>query len=156
MIFIDWFMLAVLGFSIIILVVVTFFSRMSTKPYRKENKLIADAIKLRNSWLSSSIICLFMHYWCILFSILLPLIVLYLSCFEDATSEEIKVRLVLYSALSLFINVLPYVINLKKISTKYRDAYLALVPALNTLTCHPSLADAVEKGEQEIDQAFVD
>lgn len=155
MLFIDHFMLAMVVFSIIILFVVTFVSRMSNKPYRKENRDIANAIKLRNSWLSSSIVCLFTHYWCILFSILLTLVVLYLSCFEDTNSNQIKVRLVLYSALSLFINILPYVINLKKISAKYRGAYLALVPSLNALTCQP-FANAIEKGEGEIDQAFTD
>ena len=156
MIPVDIFMAAILGLSLAILIVVTLISRMSTKRYQTEDKTVIEIIKLRNNWLGGSIVCLFMHYWCILYSILLTLIVLYLSCFEDTATPQIKVRVVLYSAVSLFINVLPYVINLKKISNKYRNAYIELIPTLNTLIYGYHFADAIEQGENEISQAFID
>lgn len=153
MLYVDWFMLFVAIFSVVILIIITVGARMPKKIYGNENKASIYAIKLRNSWLCSSIVCLFIHYWCILYSILLTLIVLYLSCFETTSQNEIKVRVVLYSALSLFTNVLPYVINLKKLSSKYRSAYMSILP----MTIEdPTLAKVVATAEVEISQAFIE
>ena len=155
MIFADWAMLVILFLSVGIFVAVTQTSKMPQKLYN--NAQIADlkiAIKLRNAWLVSSIICLTVHYFCILYSILSTLIVLYLSCFEDATQSTIKARLILYSALSLFTNVLPYILNLKKLSTKYRQAYISILDPIHR--CDTAFYTELINAEVEISHAFED
>jgi hypothetical protein len=125
-------------------------ARKPKKICGSENREPIYANKLANRWLCSSTVCLFLYYWCILYSILLTLIVLHLSCFETST-DQIKARIALYSALSLFTNILPYVINLKKMSSKYRSAYMSLLP----MTIEDStLARVVVTAEINISQAF--
>ncbi len=107
--------------------------------------------RLRNKWVGSCIAFLIVYYWCVLISILSTLIVLYLGCFEDATTTAIKGRLIMYSAFSLFTSVCPYVVNFQKISRKYRKAF-CIIDA--QLLQQQGIVEAINLGEEIISSAF--
>ena len=151
MLFVDWIMVIASLASVALLIQIVVTSRRSRKFYKADaNRL---AIRQRNGYICSSVVYAFIHYWCILFSILSTLIVLYVGCFEDTSEAGIKARMILYSALSLFTTICPYVVNLLKISRKYRSAFLIMDEALNKET---SYADALCQCEKIISSGFDD
>ena len=156
---IDTVMVIFIVLSIAILMATTLMSRMSMRSLPKNNLVKSQSLKtsiqLRNAWLSSSIICIVAHYWCILYSFFSTLAVLYLSCFDGADVVENKARIVLYSSMAFFINLLPYIINLKKLSQKYRDAYI-LIQGVILNTIDQNVAKVAIAGEAEIKKAFDD
>ena len=114
------------------------------------------AITLRNAWLFSSIAFKVVYYWCILNSILSTLIVLHLGCFDMASGSslpeiDIRGRLILYSAVSLFTTICPYVINFQKLSKKYRNAFNSI--ELSLLSNSP-YCEAIKEGENQISVAL--
>lgn len=124
MILCDWIMVVELGISIVLLIYILL---VSTRPKRFFGEGASDlAVKQRNCFLRSSLIFRFILYWCILTSLLSTLIVLYIGCFEDTNATRIKARMILYSALSLFTTIAPYVVNLLKLSNRFREAYCVI------------------------------
>ncbi len=147
---VDIVMIATLGLTVFIL----FFTIILAKRrcvISSEDNFKKIATKLRNTWLGSSIAFVIVHYWCILISILSTLVVLYLGCFENTTLNEIKARLILYSVLSLFATICPYVVNFLKISKKYREAYIKVEEKLLITS---DLGKAIVEGENIISSAF--
>ena len=151
MIFVDWIMAVSFMVSIVLLVYIAIVSRRNEKFY--SDKATKLAVRQRNGYICSSAVFAFIHYWCILTSILSTLIVLYIGCFEDTNEQNIKVRMILYSALSLFTTICPYVVNLLKISRKYRKAFCIIETAiLKDGDCGSALADC----EKVIAEGFED
>lgn len=128
MLFVDWIMVIATIGSFVLLAYIIIVSRRSGKYYDDKNAKLA--IRQRNGYVCSSTVFAFIHYWCILMSILSTLMVLYIGCFEDVGEPNIKARMILYSALALFTNVCPFVVNLLKISRKYRQAFIIIEKAL--------------------------
>lgn len=151
MLTVDWIVVAAMALSIIILVGTNIDATRGKKYY--PDNVDPMALRQRNCYLHSSIIFAFMHYWCILFSILSTLIVLYIGCYEETNLFSIKNRIILYSSLSLFTTICPYVVNLIKISRKYRLAFNIIEGAL---LGNGDYADALKKGEQLITDGFED
>lgn len=143
-------MCVTLALTIVILFLTILLSKRKQVISTNDN-LIKIANKLRNTWLGSSIAFLIAQYWCVLISILSTLIVLYLGCFEDTTLVVIKARLILYSALSLFATICPYVVNFSKWSKKYRLAFFELEKQLLSSN---DLGKAIVEGEKIINEAF--
>ena len=146
----DMVMCVTLALTIVILFLTILLSKRKQVISTNDN-LIKIANKLRNTWLGSSIAFLIAQYWCVLISILSTLIVLYLGCFEDTTLVVIKARLILYSALSLFATICPYVVNFSKWSKKYRLAFFELEKQLLSSN---DLGKAIVEGEKIINEAF--
>ncbi len=124
----DWIMVVELGISIALWAYIFITSKRSMRYFGEGVSKLA--VKQRNCFLRSSLTFQFIHYWCILTSILSTLIVLYIGCFEDTNEKSIKARMILYSALSLFTTIAPYAVQLLKISKKYREAYCVIQEAL--------------------------
>ena len=146
----DIVMCVTLALTIVILFLTILLSKRK-RLVSTDDDMIKLANKLRNNWLGSSIAFLIAQYWCVLISILSTLVVLYLGCFEDTTLVEIKARLILYSALSLFATICPYVVNFSKWSKKYRSAFYELEKQLLSSN---DLGKAIAEGERIINQAF--
>ena len=146
----DIVMCVTLALTIVILFLTILLSKRK-RLVSTDDDMIKLANKLRNNWLGSSIAFLIAQYWCVLISILSTLVVLYLGCFEDTTLVEIKARLILYSALSLFATICPYVVNFSKWSKKYRSAFYELEKQLLSSN---GLGKAIVEGERIINQAF--
>lgn len=150
MLLVDWIMICTLLLTVVVVILTTIVSRRSYKRYGVNKKIEIEkaiAVRLRNSWLSSSIILVIIYYSCILISILSTLIVLHLGCFENTKEFLIKARLILYSISSLFTTICPYVVNFQKLSKKYREAFMSIEEALLVST---SYSDAIKKGEDLI------
>lgn len=81
-------------------------------------------------------------------SILSTLIVLYIGCFEDTGITTIKARVILYSVLSLFTTIAPYVVNLLKLSKIYRKAFYVIETALLEKTSYAKAYKECEKNYQ--------
>ena len=138
--------------SIIISIVIFCFiiiPRRTKKQY--DSGISTIARKLRNSWLRYSLICIFMYFWCILFSILCTLLVLHISCFSTDFGPSVRARIIIYSIISIFTTICPYIVDLKALSKAYREAFRQLDTALLKNT---SLEDAIEKGEELINEKF--
>ncbi len=148
----DIVMCVTIALTIVILFLTILLSKRKHLVSTDEN-MIKMANKLRNNWLASGIAFLIAQYWCVLISILSTLVVLYLGCFEDTTLVEIKARLILYSALSLFATICPYVVNFSKWSKKYRLAFYELEKQLLSSN---DLGKAIVEGERIINQAFTE
>jgi len=147
---VDIVMIVTLILTIFILVLTVFLAKRRCI-ISSTDELLKITTKLRNTWLGSSIAFLIVHYWCILISILSTLVVLYLGCFEDTTLIGIKARLILYSVLSLFATICPYVVNFLKISKKYREAFIKIEAQL---LISNDLGRAIVEGENIISSAF--
>ena len=148
----DWVMIITLVLTVLILFLTVFISGRKHLVSNNDD-LVEIAMKLRNTWLGSSIAFLIVHYWCVLISILSTLVVLYLGCFEDTTLVEIKARLILYSALSLFATICPYVVNFMKLSKKYRLAFCKIEEQLLNKN---DIGKAIIEGEKIILSGFED
>lgn len=148
---VDIVMIVTLIMTFLIMVSTVYLSRRKKTPLEDVDNQIAIAVKLRNTWLGSSIAFLIAYYWFVLMSILSTLIVLYLGCFENTSLFEIKARLILYSAMSLFTTICPYVVNFLKISRKYRLAFCTLE---EQLLMKNDLGNAIIEGEKIIVSAF--
>jgi hypothetical protein len=154
MLLVDRIMIYTLLLTVVVVILTTIVSRRSYKKYGINQKTEIDkaiAVRLRNSWLSSSIILVEIYYSCILISILSTLIVLHLGCFESTTDFAIKARLILYSISSLFTTICPYVVNFQKISNKYRQSFMLIEESLLAST---SYGDAINKGEKLISEGL--
>ena len=151
MMYVDWVVVIVIIISFVVFGISLCLSRMPDTAFGTDNnERLKDAVKVRNNWIGSNIAFLFFHYWCILFSILATIIVLYLSCFEQS-NNDVKARIMIYSALSLFTSILPYVVKMEKISKKYRMAYVTL---LKEILGNDSISKAIISGEKEINKGF--
>ncbi len=115
--------------------------------YNKNNNIRDKAIKKRNNWLKGSIISIGFYYWCILCSIFSTLLVLHIGCFGDLEQTDDKITLVILSIVSIFTNVCPYIIDLKKMSKAYRKAFCIIDDAILK---DKDLAEAIANGEKEI------
>lgn len=113
----------------------------------KGESIKAKAIKKRNNWLKGSIICIVFYYWCILCSIFSTLLVLHIGCYGNLDSPTDKTMVVLLSIVSIFTNVCPYIVDLKKMSKAYRKAFCIIDEAILK---DEDLADAITQGENEI------
>lgn len=115
----DWIPVALLAFAI-------FFTWFSC---RKAGSMKADTgdrtldfyIRVTNKYIRSSICFLGAFYFSTLLSILSTIIVIYLTSFAEAGSWE---KIFLYSVISLFCTILNFVINLRDISTTYRECFI--------------------------------
>lgn len=118
---VDWIMAGEIIGSLLILAVITCVSRRPRNYYGKDADKLA--VRQRNGYVCGAVVFAFIHYWYILTSILSTLIVLYIGVFEETGTTDIKARIVLYSVLSLFTTICPFVVNLLKISKKKREAF---------------------------------
>ena len=128
-------------------------AKRPAKYYIPETKVRVIAVKLRNMWLFSSIAFIIVYYWCVLYSILSTLIVVYLSCYSGDSIAESAPRIILLSTVSLFTTICPYVINLVKMSKKYRAAFYCVEKALIN---NSGINEAIIEGEDLISSAFDD
>lgn len=110
------------------------------------------AIKKRNIWIRTSIIWHSLYYWSTLNSILSTLIVLYISCYGNMQDNGMRIRVFVYSALSLFSSICPFVVNLGNVARAYRTAYNLVDKALSM---DGNLGEAVSKGEDIITSAHI-
>ena len=113
-------------------------------------KIEKAILKRRNIWLKSSIIWLSLYYWVVLNSILTTLFVIYISCYEDMTKDEMRVRIFFYSSVSLFLAICPYIVNMMDVSKAYRKAYCLLDDAINS---QGNIINAMKEGECLIAEA---
>ena len=133
----------ILSICVFIYVIIT------SRRYRKSNTDIEFyAKKVCNRWLKSSVLCITVYYWCILCSIFSTLTVLHISCFEGAITLGVKYRIIFLSILAIFTSICPYVVDLKKMSKLYRNAFRVLDEAILN---NGNLKEAINKGEDEID-----
>ena len=116
---------------------------------KDENKKVA--ITKRNVWIKSSIIFSALYYWTVLSSIMTTLIVLYISCYENMDDAGMRERVFLYSAISLMLSIIPYVVNLLGLSKAYRKAFLIMEKAI---TSNEKIEEAIKNGEEIIDDSF--
>ncbi len=145
----DYINIIIIGF-LVISISLFLYVLISSGNYkeRDNDKNIRDkAIKKRNNWLKATIISIGFYYWCILCSIFSTLLVLHIGCYGDMQSSGDKIKLVLLSVVSLFTNVCPYIIDLKKMSKAYRKAFCIIDDAILK---DKGLPDAITKGEKEI------
>ena len=150
MYYIDYIIIGFLGISIFLFLYV-FITSGKYKEKGKDTNIREKAIKKRNSWLKSSIISIGFYYWCILCSIFSTLLVLHIGCYGDMQESYDKIRLVLLSVVSIFTNVCPYMIDLKKMSKAYRKAFCIIEEAILK---NKGLVEAMAEGEQEISIVF--
>lgn len=143
----------IIGF-LIISIFLFLYVLISSGNYKKIEKdtdkcknIKAKAIKKRNNWLKGSIICIGFYYWCILCSIFSTLLVLHIGCYGNMQDDADKIKLVLLSIVSIFTNVCPYIVDLKKMSKAYRKAFCVIDEAILK---DKELSDAITKGENEI------
>lgn len=145
MIYADMAIIAFFILSICVFIYVIITSRK----YRKSNTDIKiEARKICNRWLKASVLCITVYYWCILCSIFSTLTVLHISCFEGAITTGVKYRIIFLSILAIFTSICPYVVDLKKMSKLYRNAFRILDEAILK---NDNLEEAINKGEDEID-----
>ena len=124
----DWIMVAEVGISIFLLVCILC---KSVRPQALYGDSVTKlAVKQRNLILCSSLVFRFIHYWCILTSLFSTIIVVYIGCYEEIGEQSTITRIILYSALSLFTTIAPYVVNLLKLANKFREAYFIIEEAL--------------------------
>ena len=142
----DWLFVA----GVIILILFNFIALIWCRKYPIEKNCDEKrryAIKKRNALIGISIVWISIYYWMILNSILTTLIVLYLSCYENMGNEVIRDRVFLYSAVSLFSSVCPYVVNMQEKADEYREAYRKIERALVT---DGDVGEAIADGEDII------
>lgn len=149
----DYINVIIIGF-LVISILLFLFVLISSGHYKERDKdkgIRYKAIKKRNNWLKSSIISIGFYYWCILCSIFSTLIVLHIGCYGNMQNPDDKIKLVLLSIVSIFTNVCPYIIDLKKMSKAYRKAFCIIEEAILK---DKGLEDAITKGEEEISIVF--
>lgn len=130
---------------VICLCILLFCGKYPTDNIEDKSKIMA--IKKRNIWIRTSVIWLALYYWLVLNSVLTTLIVLYISCYRDMTLESMQIRVFMYSALSLFSAICPYIVNMLDVSKAYRSAFRGLDNAINL---KGDLAKAICEGEEMI------
>lgn len=84
-------------------------------------------IKIKNKYMHYSIIFLGAFYWLTLFSLLSTIIVIYLSSLAPGDNTG---RVFLYSVISLLCTIINFVMNLRDISTAYRESTIILEKAV--------------------------
>lgn len=112
------------------------------------NDLIQTAYIRKSIWLKSYIIWLVVHYWMAASSILATSITIYITSGEEINKNKI----IFYSIISLFVSIMSYVLNPKRISSGYRNAYQEIDTALLKFdnSDFEMLSEALIKGEEHI------
>ncbi len=143
--------MAIIFFVIVAMLIFTYIMCLGKKYGRQSTDIEKTAIRICNNWLRASLIFITVHYMCVLCSIFSTLIVLHISCFENTMENAVKFRIVFLSILAIFTNICPFVIDFKKMSKCYREAFIILDNAILTnITNKQDLANAITDGEKKI------
>ncbi|MCC8050878.1 MAG: hypothetical protein LIP10_09520 [Clostridiales bacterium] len=121
------------------------------KPEENESDVRYIAEKARNSWLIVSWVWQSMYYLMIIGSLLCTIIVLYVSCYMDINNDGVVGRIFIYSAFSIVFGMVPYMVDIKKISSAFHAAHRL---ANESLLTGDGIAEALIKGEELIRESF--
>lgn len=139
----DLFLIIVNVIGIIIAVVVYCVPKGHVKSHN-DTEMKKHGILLAKVWLRSSIVWIEFHYWLTANAILTTLLIPFLF------DEESKVRVCVYSACSLLATIVPMVINFRKYSSVYSEAFNILNDSLEAGDAR--ITSAIKEGEHVIAQ----